>query len=325
MKFIQIKEPGDADVLQIAESPPPEPSAKQVLIKVSAAGVNRPDILQRKGLYPAPPDASTILGLEIAGEIESVGLDCGNLRVGDKICALISGGGYAEYALADAALCLPIPTGLTDMEAAALPETFFTVWSNVFDRANLKVGEKFLVHGGSSGIGTTAIQLAKVFGATVYTTAGSDSKCKACLQLGADVAINYRESDFEHEIIKETSGQGIDVILDMVLGEYLNKNIHIAAEYGRIVIIAGLHGFKVDADFLPVMSKRLMITGSTLRPRSVEFKADIARKLENSVWPLLETKQIKPVVYQSFPLDQATDAHRLMESNEHIGKIVLTM
>lgn len=207
MKFIQIKEPGGADVLQIAESPPPNPFTKQVLIKVSVAGVNRPDVLQRKGLYPAPPGASTILGLEIAGEIESVGLNCGNLRVGDKICALIPGGGYAEHALADAALCLPIPTGLTDVEAAALPETFFTVWSNVFDRAILKAGEKFLVHGGSSGIGTTAIQLAKAFGATVYTTTGSDSKCKACLQLGADVAINYRESDFEHEIKKDTGGR----------------------------------------------------------------------------------------------------------------------
>ena len=270
-------------MLQIAESPPPEPTATQVLIKVSAAGVNRPDVLQRMGLYPSPPGASTIPGLEIAGKVESIGTDSDKLKVGDKVCALIPGGGYAEYALADSALCLPVPAGLTDVEAAALPETFFTVWSNVFDRAGLKAGEKFLVHGGSSGIGTTAIQLSKIFGATVYTTAGNDRKCTACRQLGADFAINYRESDFEHEINRETGDQGIDVILDMVAGDYLNKNIRIAAEDGRIIMIAGLHGFKIEVDFQRVMNKRIIITGSTLRPRSVQFKAGIAQKLEDSV------------------------------------------
>lgn len=310
-------------MLELKECGIPEPGPDQVLIKIEASGVNRPDVIQRLGLYPPPPGASPIPGLEIAGEVIATGGNVNTPEIGEKVCALITGGGYAEYAVAEASICLPVPKGLSTVEAAALPETFFTVWSNVFDRAQLKSGEHFLVHGGSSGIGTAAIQLAKAFGATVYTTAGSDGKCRACLDLGADVAINYKQQDFVTECKAASRDHGMDVILDMVAGDYMPRNIEAAAPDGRIVIIAVLGGAKAEIDFSQIMRKRLVITGSTLRNRSVEFKADIAGKLKRQVWPLLEAGRIKPVIYKTLPLAEAAAAHRLMESSRHTGKIML--
>ena len=323
MKQIIIQEFGGPEVLQSSEADIPSAAPGQVLIKVAAAGINRPDIYQRMGLYPPPAGASDIPGLEVAGEVIGVNGSFEYPEVGDKVCALLSGGGYAEFAIAEASLCLPIPEGLSQIEAAALPETTFTVWSNVFDRGHLKENESLLVHGGSSGIGTIAIQMAKAFNAYVYTTAGSQAKCEACLELGADLAVNYNESDFVEVISHATNGKGVDVILDMVCGEYINKNIKLAAEDGRIVVIAGLNGYKTEFDILPIMRKRLTLTGSTLRARSVEFKTDIARSLQQHIWPLIEAGKIKPVIYETLPLDRVQEAHSLMQSSQHIGKIIL--
>ncbi len=325
MKYINITLPGGPDVLKMEEGESPTISSGQVLIKVTAAGVNRPDVFQRAGFYPPPPGASAIPGLEIAGEVIGLADDVDSPQLGDQICALVSGGAYAEYCVAEAALCLPVPDGFSPVQAAAIPETFFTVWSNVFDRGRLQAGEKLLIHGGSSGIGTTAIQLGKAFGATVFVTAGSAEKCQACLELGADLAIDYKNQDFVDECRKATDGQGVDVILDMVAGSYIDRNIQVAAADGRIVIIAGLQGFRAEVDFQAVMRNRLCLTGSTLRARSVEFKAEIARNLKQHVWPLFASGEVKPVIHAVFPLADAAEAHRMMESSTHIGKIVLSI
>jgi putative PIG3 family NAD(P)H quinone oxidoreductase len=319
MQAIEI----EADNLQLTARLMPKPASHQVLIKVAAAGVNRPDIAQRKGLYPAPAGASDILGLEIAGTIVTIGAAVSHLKVGDTVCALVTGGGYAGYCLASALLCLPIPEGLSFVEAAALPETFFTVWSNVFDRAHLAAKETLLVHGGSSGIGVTAIQLAKAFGAKVIVTAGSAAKCKACLEFGADAAINYRERDFVEVVNQLTQNKGVDVILDIVGGDYFPRNLKCLAYDGRLVQIALQQAIKSEINLLPIMVKRLTITGSTLRARDDAFKADIANKLHKYVWPLLATGKISPVIYTTFALDEAELAHELMESSRHIGKIIL--
>ncbi|MCK9397452.1 MAG: NAD(P)H-quinone oxidoreductase [Methylobacter sp.] len=313
-------------VLKPAKRTIPTPSANQVLIKVEAAGVNRPDVMQRKGLYPPPPGSSDIPGLEVTGTIIALGSDnISHLHPGDRVCALVPGGGYAEYCLASAALCLPVPAGLSFTEAAALPETFFTVWSNVFDRAQLQPGETLLVHGGTSGIGTTAIQLAKAFNAKVIVTAGSDAKCKFCLQLGADAAINYKEQDFVEQIKRLTDNKGVDVILDMIGGDYFPRNLKCMSDDARLVQIAIQSGPKTEINLLPVMLKRLTITGSTLRARDDAFKAAIAGKLLEKVWPLLESGKIKPVIHTTFALTDAAKAHQLMESSQHIGKIILTV
>lgn len=325
MKYINIAQPGGPEVLTLEERSAPSLSTDQVLIKVTAAGVNRPDVFQRAGYYPPPPGASDIPGLEIAGEVVEVADDVGWPLAGDKVCALVSGGGYAEFCAAEASLCLPVPAGLSALEAAAIPETYFTVWSNVFDRGGLQAGEKLLIHGGSSGIGTTAIQLGKAFGATVFVTAGSAEKCQACIDLGADLAINYKQEDFVAVCKQATDDYGVDVILDMVAGSYIDRNIQLAAADGRIVLIAALQGFKAEVDFQAVMRNRLTISGSTLRPRAVEFKAKIANKLQQQVWPLLESGKVRPVIHKVFPLADAADAHRLMESSEHIGKIILSI
>ena len=325
MKYIDTPKFGGPEVLVIAEGNIPEVSPNEVLIKVAAAGINRPDIIQRSGNYPAPKDASPILGLEVAGEITAIGSDVSTLQIGDRVCALTNGGGYAEFVAVPEAQCLPVPDGLTMVEAAALPETAFTVWSNVFDRAALKTGESFLVHGGSSGIGTTAIQFAKLMGAKVFTTAGSAEKCSTCRELGADIAINYHENDFLEELKNATEGKGVDVTLDMVGGDYIQKNLKLAALEGRIVNIAYLQGPVVKVNFLPVMLKRLTVSGSTLRPQPPEVKAQIAQELLKHVWPFYADKTIKPVIAKVFPFDQVSDAHRLMESNQHIGKIVLDL
>jgi len=324
MTVVEITEAGSPDVLKPATRAVPEMGEGEVLIKVVAAGVNRPDVLQRQGAYPPPPGASDIPGLEIAGSIVAVSDDVTDLSIGDEAMALVTGGGYAEYCTAPAAQCLPIPAGLSMSEAAAIPETFFTVWNNVFDRSGLKAGESFLVHGGSSGIGTTAIQLAKAFGATVYATAGSAEKCKACEDLGAVRAINYREEDFV-SVIKEVTGGGVNVILDMVGGDYYARNIKALAPDGRLCNIAFLQGSEVSLNLMPMMLKRLTLTGSTLRAMPVPFKAAIAENLRTKVWPMIEAGTVKPVMHSSFALAQASEAHRLMESNAHIGKIVLTV
>ncbi len=303
----------------------PTPSTNQVLIKVAAAGVNRPDVMQRKGLYPPPPGASDIPGLEISGTIVALGDNVNRLKQGDKICALVTGGGYAEYCLASATHCLPVPEGMSFTQAAALPETFFTVWSNVFDRAHLQPGETLLVHGGTSGIGTTAIQLAKAFNAKVIVTAGSKAKCEFCLQLGADAAINYKEQDFVDEIKQLTDNKGVNVILDMIGGDYFPRNLKCMADDARLVQIAIQSGPKAEINLLLIMLKRLTITGSTLRARDDEFKASIATKLYENVWPLLESGKIKPVIHSTFALPDAALAHQLMESSQHIGKIILTV
>ncbi len=323
MTAIEITEDGGPDVLKPATRPVPEVQAGEVLIKGAAAGVNRPDVVQRQGHYPAPPGASDIPGLEAAGSICAIGADAGGWAIGDEVTALVTGGGYAEYCAAPAPQCLAVPHGLGVVEAAALPETFFTVWSNVFDRAGLEAGETFLVHGGTSGIGTTAIQMASAFGAKVFATAGSDAKCARCVELGAVRAINYREEDFVEIVKEETGGAGADVILDMVGGDYVARNIKTAAVDGRIVNIAFLRGPKVEVNLLPVMLKRLTLTGSTLRARSVGFKGAIAEKLKAKVWPLIEAGRIRPVIDTVFPLTQAAKAHALMESSAHMGKIVL--
>lgn len=323
MRYIDIPEFGAPEVLCVKEGERPSPAANEVLIRVRAAGVNRPDVIQRQGFYPAPPGASPVPGLEVAGEVIAVGDSVTTWQPGDQVCALTNGGGYAEFAVAPAGQCLPVPEGLTMVDAAALPETFFTVWSNVFDRAALKPGERFLVHGGSSGIGTTAIQMAKAWGAEVFTTAGNEAKCQACRDLGADLAINYRETDFLEALKTHTEGKGVDVILDMVGGDYIQKNISLAAKEGRIVNIAFLAGPSAKVNFLPVMLKRLHISGSTLRPQSDEAKAAIAQALHEHFWPKLASGSIKPLIAETFPLAEAAKAHALMESNAHIGKIVL--
>ncbi len=325
MLVMEITEPGASHVLQPARRIVPNPAGNEVLIEVAAAGVNRPDVMQRKGLYPPPPDASDIPGLEIAGRIAELGDKVAGFSPGDQVCALVTGGGYAEYCLAPAALCLPIPAGLGLDEAAALPETFFTVWSNVFDRGRLAAGESILVHGGSGGIGTTAIQLCSAFSATVFVTAGSDEKCAFCRQLGASAAINYRSQDFVVEVEQLTDGHGVDLILDMVGGDYFPRNLKCLADDGRLLQIGVQQGPKSVINLLPVMLKRLTITGSTLRARSKGFKAKIARQLLDRVWPLLAKGQVRPVIDRTLPLTQAAEAHALMESSEHIGKIILTV
>jgi NADPH:quinone reductase len=325
MKFIDMTGPGGPEVLVLAVGKLPEPGPGEVLVRVRAAGINRPDVIQRLGKYPAPRGASPILGLEIAGTVVGQGEGVTEPEIGAEICALVSGGGYAEYCTAPAANCLPVPKALSPVEAAALPETFFTVWTNVFERGRLKPGESFLVHGGTSGIGTTAIQLAHAFGARVFATAGSDEKCAVCEKLGAEKAINYRSQDFVEEVKALTQKKGVDLILDMVGGSYLERDVQALAVEGRLVQIAFLAESKVTFDFMPMMLKRLTLTGSTLRIRSIAEKAGIARSLREKVWPLLESGQVKPVVHEVFPLAEAAAAHRLMESSQHIGKIVLSV
>lgn len=323
MTAIAIETPGAPEVLKPVTMPLPLPGAGEILIKVAAAGVNRPDVLQRRGHYNPPPGASPLPGLEVAGTFAAIGSGVAGWSVGDAVCALVAGGGYAEYCVAPAPQCLPVPKGLTMTEAAALPETFFTVWTNVFERGRLQTGERFLVHGGSSGIGTTAIQLAKAWGAIVFVTAGSAEKCQACLDLGADVAIDYRTQDFVAEIKQATGGRGVDLILDMVGGDYIARNIDVLAVDGRQVSIAFQKGGKVEIDLQKVMVKRLTLTGSTLRPRSVAEKGAIAAALQAEVWPLIEAGRIRPLVHATFPLARAAEAHVLMESSTHVGKIVL--
>lgn len=325
MIAIEIIEPGGPEVLKAVERPKPEPGDHELLIEIAAAGVNRPDLMQRQGRYPPPPGASDIPGLEISGTVVAVGKQVSSARFGDRVCALVSGGGYAEYASAHESLCLPIPEGFSFHQAAALPETFFTVWSNVFDRARLSSGETLLVHGGAGGIGTTAIQLARAFGANVVVTAGSEAKCRFCLALGAEAAIHYREQDFVEEIAKITGGRGVDVILDMIGGDYFPRNLKCLGEEGRMVQIAVQNGAKAEINLLPIMVKRLTVTGSTLRARDIRFKGEIARNLRQKVWPLLDSGKIKPIIHQSFPLTEAAKAHALMESSRHIGKIILTV
>jgi len=325
MIVIKITSTGGPEALMATETPSPKPSEHQVLIKVAAAGVNRPDVMQRQGLYPPPAGASEIPGLEIAGTIIETGAKVTHLRTGDKVCALVTGGGYAEYCLASASLCLPIPAGFNFIQAAALPETFFTVWSNLFTRPQLQKGETLLVHGGSSGIGSTAIQLAKAFGANVFVTAGSDEKCRFCSELGANAAINYKRQDFVEEISKLTGGNGVNVILDMVAGDYFPRNLKCLAIEGRLLQIAIQNGAKSEINLWSVMQKRLTITGSTLRAREDSFKVAIATQLQQKVWPLLETGIVKPVIHSIFPLTKAVEAHQLMESGLHTGKIILTI
>jgi NADPH2:quinone reductase len=325
MRTIEIRQPGGPEVLTLATRDKPVAGETELLVKVAAAGVNRPDCLQRQGVYPPPPGASDIPGLEIAGEVESVGAGVKGFKPGDQVCALVPGGGYAEYCTVDEANALLAPAALTMTEAAAIPETFFTVWHNVFQRGGLKSGETFLVHGGTSGIGTTAIQLAKAFGARVLATAGSEAKCAAMRDLGADLAINYRDTDFVEAVKDATGGKGADLILDMVGGDYINRNYKAAAVEGRIVQIAFLRGQKAEVDFALLMMKRLTHTGSTLRARDIAFKAGIAQELRQKVWPLLAERKVLPVMDSIFPLEQASAAHRRMEDGEHIGKIVLDM
>ncbi|RJF96655.1 NAD(P)H-quinone oxidoreductase [Noviherbaspirillum cavernae] len=325
MRAIEISQPGPADVLQICEHPVPIPKAGEVLIKVHAAGVNRPDVLQRIGKYPAPPGASDIPGLEVAGEIADGDLSGSGFKKGDMICALLQGGGYAEYCVAPLAQCLPLPNGLSALEAASLPETFFTVWSNVFDRAGLTGEETLLVQGGTSGIGVTAIQMATALGHRVFATAGSDEKCRACEAFGAERGINYRTEDFVEIVKTATSGKGVDVILDMVGGDYVAREISCLADDGRLVFIALLGGSKATINLGQILLRRLTITGSTLRPRPVAFKAAIAAQLRERIWPLLESRKIKPAIYRTFPLEQAAQAHALMETSTHVGKIVLAI
>lgn len=320
---IAITQPGGPDVLKPVTMATPAPGAGEVLIKVEAAGVNRPDVLQRKGAYPPPPGASEIPGLEIAGEVVALGENASQWEIGNKVCALVAGGGYAQYCVVHETNALPVPAGLTMAEAAGVPETFFTVWTNVFERGALKPGESLLVHGGSSGIGTTAIQIASQLGSTVYTTAGSADKCAACEDLGATRAINYREEDFVEVLKQQTGKKGIDVTLDMVGGDYIQRNIKSAARDGRIVNIAYLNGSKAEVDFMMVMLKRLTLTGSTLRIRPTADKAAIASALRKTVWPLIEAGKVKPQLFKTFPLQQADKAHALMETSAHIGKIVL--
>jgi len=325
MRAIQIEKPGGPEVLQPAERARPEPRPLEILVKVSAAGVNRPDVLQRMGLYAVPPDASDLPGLEIAGEVVACGSAVTRWKAGDKVCALTHGGGYAEYCVTPEVQALPVPKGLSMAEAASLPETFFTVWSNVFDRGRLAPGETLLVQGGTSGIGVTAIQMAVAMGNRVFATAGTDEKCAACVKLGAEQAFNYKTADFVAGVKAATGGKGVDVILDMAAGDFVPKELKALSDDGRLVFIAFLRGPKAELDVNELMRRRLTVTGSTLRPRPVEFKGAIARKLRERIWPLIEAGKIKPVIYKTFPLAQAAEAHRLMESSQHIGKIVLTI
>ena len=327
MRAVEISSFGAPDVLRLGQRPVPQPGVGELLIRVAASGINRPDVLQRAGHYAPPPGASDLPGLEVAGVIEAgdtQAMASAGLKVGDRVCALVAGGGYAQWCVAPVGQCLPVPAGLHDIEAASLPETFFTVWSNVFDRGRLQAGEFLLVQGGSSGIGVTAIQLARAWGATVIVTAGSDEKCAACIELGASHAINYKTQDFVAEVQRITNGRGVDVVLDMVAGDYVAREVECLAEDGRLVIIAVQGGVKSSFNAGLVLRRRLTITGSTLRPRSVEFKAAIAQSLRSRVWPLIEQGKVRPVIYQTFDAGDAAAAHALMESNQHTGKIVLT-
>ena len=325
MHCVEISTPGPPEVLKLVERPDPVAGRGEVLIRVAAAGVNRPDVMQRRGLYPPPPGASDLPGLEVAGVVESLGEGVTDWRIGDRVCALVSGGGYATLCVAPAPQCLPVPPGMDLVTAAAIPETFFTVWTNVFDRGRLRSGETALFHGGSSGIGTTAIQLAAARGARVLATAGSDEKCRACEQLGAERAINYRTEDFVDVVKQLTKGRGVDLILDIVGGDYIPRDLASLAVEGRLVVIGFMGGDTATIDFRRVLGRRLTITGSTLRPRSVEEKGQIAAEVRREVWPLLESGKVKPLIYRMFPLADAAAAHRLMESSEHVGKIVLTV
>jgi NADPH2:quinone reductase len=324
MAAVEIAAPGGPEALRTCRRPTPAPGPGEVLIRAVAAGVNRPDVMQRRGLYPPPPGASDLPGLEVAGEVVAVGEGVADPAPGARVSALVAGGGYAEYCAVPVALCLPIPQGLSLIEAAALPETFFTVWTNVFERGGLRAGERFLVHGGTSGIGTTAIQLAREFGAEVFATAGSPEKCAFCEQLSAR-AIDYRREDFVERVKTWTQGRGVDLILDLVGGPYLQRNLDVLAPDGRLVLIAVQGGARADINLLPIFLKRLTVTGSTLRPRGVAEKAAIAAALREQVWPLLEAGRIRPVIHGTFPLERAAEAHALMESSRHIGKIVLTV
>ena len=327
MRAVEISSFGAPDVLRLGQRPVPQPGVGELLIRVAASGINRPDVLQRAGHYAPPPGASDLPGLEVAGVIEAgdtQAMASAGLKVGDRVCALVAGGGYAQWCVAPVGQCLPVPAGLNDIEAASLPETFFTVWSNVFDRGRLQAGEFLLVQGGSSGIGVTAIQLARAWGATVIVTAGSDEKCAACIELGASYAINYKTQDFVAEVQRITNGCGVDVVLDMVAGDYAAREVECLAEDGRLVIIAVQGGVKSSFNAGLVLRRRLTITGSTLRPRSVEFKTAIAQSLRSQVWPLIEQGKVRPVIYQTFDAGDAAAAHALMESNQHTGKIVLT-
>lgn len=323
MRAIAIAEPGGPEVLALSELPDPVPAAGEVLVRVHAAGVNRADVVQRQGLYPPPPGAPDTPGLEVAGEIVALGEGVDTWSIGDRVCALLAGGGYAEFALANAAECLPIPGTLSYEEAAGLPETVLTVWSNVMQRAAIKPGETFLVHGGSSGIGTTAIQMLKAFGCTVYATAGSPQKVAVCQQLGASRCVNYREEDFLEVLTAETRGQGVDVILDMVGGDYVDRNIRLAAVSGRIVNIAYLKGSQVQVNLMPVMLKRLQLTGSTLRARDAEFKAQLTAEVLARAWPWVASGEVRPVIHRVYSFAEAAEAHRVMESSVHIGKLIL--
>src|SRR5687767_4193638 len=325
MKAVEIARPGGPEVLKPAERQVPVAKPHEILIKVAAAGVNRPDVLQRSGNYPVPPDASDLPGLEVAGEVVAKGDSVKMWSIGDKVCALVHGGGYAEYCVAPEVQALPVPKAMSMLEAASLPETVFTVWGNVYDRGRLAPGESLLVQGGSSGIGVTAIQMAAATGNRVFATAGSDEKCAACVRLGAERAINYRTQDFEKEILAATGGKGVNVILDMVGGDYVPKELKCLADDGRLVFIAFLRGPKTELDINALMRRRLTITGSTLRPRTVEFKGYLAKNLREKIWPLIEAGKIKPEIFKTFPLEQAAEAHRLMESSQHIGKLVLTL
>jgi len=323
MHAIEITQPGPPNVLQLCERPLPQLKAGEILIKVYAAGVNRPDVAQRTGHYPVPPGASDLPGLEIAGEIVDGDLTGSTFALGDMVCALVQGGGYAEYCAAPLVQCLPLPKGFSAIEGASLPETYFTVWSNVFDRVQLSGADTLLVQGGTSGIGVTAIQLAVAFGHRVFATAGSDEKCRKCEELGAERGINYKTEDFVAVVKELTGGKGVDVVLDMVGGDYVAREINCLAEDGRLALIALLGGTKTSLDLVQVLRRRLTVTGSTLRPRSREFKAAIVANLVRHVWPLLESGKIKPIIYKTFPLEQAAEAHTLMESSAHIGKIML--
>ncbi len=323
MLAIEISTPGEPDVLVPAERPMPVAGANELLIHVAAAGVNRPDVMQRRGKYPPPPGASDIPGLEVAGTVAALGDGVGDFRVGDTVCALVSGGGYAEYCVAPAPQCLPVPAGLDVVAAAAIPETFFTVWTNVFERGRLTGGESILIHGGSSGIGTTAIQLAHAWGARVFATAGSPEKCRVCETLGAERGINYRDEDFVAAVRDATSGRGVDVVLDMVGAEYFPRNLEALAMEGRLVEIATQRGAKVELNLQTVMQRRLTITGSTLRARSIDEKGRVAGGVREHVWPLIASGKVRPYIFKTFPLREAAAAHRLMESSAHIGKIVL--
>src|SRR5579883_1166038 len=326
MTFIEAAQPGGPEVLRTARGPVPQPRADEVLIRVAAAGVNRPDVAQRQGHYPPPPGASPVIGLEVAGEVVATGPEVRAFGTGDRVCGLANGGGYAEFCAIPAAQCLPWPKGYDAVRAAALPETFFTVWANLFQLGRLSRGERALIHGGTSGIGVTALSLGREFGATMYATAGSDEKCAACEKLGAAAAINYRSKDFAEEIKRLTDGQGVNVILDMVGGPYAARNLRSLAMDGRLVLIAFLGGPKVESfDLTPVMVRRLTVTGSTMRPRTTAQKAAIAAELREKVWPVLDAGRCAPVIHATFPLAQAAEAHRLMESSAHIGKIVLTV